>query len=158
MKDKQFLVIGLSIICEVKYNFYYKIYYFLLKKIPALALSYLVVEKKMFGRRNTMIISYAFASVSCFAAYFSYRTTFVVFTTFSRFFLNININMLYPYTSELYPTYLRATGFGIASGSFYFILYYLKNVLRCGKDRRYFNAFHYYFSYLYWPNFAIFNL
>lgn len=39
-----------------------------------------------------------------------------IFCFFARFFMKECYAMLYPYTTELYPTLLRTIGFGWASG------------------------------------------
>lgn len=84
-----------------------------LGEFPAIFIGYLVVEKRLFGRKNSMIYGFLVAGVALILS--SILPGFVIWVGIGRAFLNFSFIIAAPYTSELYPTSIRATGLGIAS-------------------------------------------
>jgi len=84
-------------------------------ELPALLVVNLVIENKRFGRRNTMIFSLLFASLSCLLGHIV-SSQFVVFMSISRFFLQAAFCIVYLLTAELFKTSCRGTAIGFIAG------------------------------------------
>lgn len=76
-----------------------------------------LIENKYYGRKRTLIYGYVLSSIACLGAYFSYSNliSFIIFCTIVRIFFNLNFDIIYPFTSELYNTKIRNTGLGCSS-------------------------------------------
>ena len=98
-EDTQFLDMFVSILFE----------------IPSTFAAYLMIERKGFGRRNSLIISFLLGSVTSIGAYSFSWDSFIYFSTATRFFFNMAFIFIYPFTIESYPTHIRATGLGTSS-------------------------------------------
>lgn len=85
-------------------------------EIVSVGLAAFLIEHKSFGRKNSMIIFYAFGCFTCSVVFVMKEVDFVVFATIARFFLSVTIIFCYQYTSEIYPTKIRTTGLGMANG------------------------------------------
>jgi MFS family permease len=88
-----------------------------LGEIPSYIVGYFMVETVMFGRQNSLTLSFAGAAAFCVGAYWSRNTALSVVMFFCKFFAGSAFNFIYPFTSELYHTHHRATGMGMASGA-----------------------------------------
>jgi MFS transporter, putative metabolite:H+ symporter len=81
--------------------------------LVGVALNALIVDK--LGRRTCFLINFAGAFVG-FGALFAFGVPdafrLMLLGTFATFFTAANVNMMYLYTPELFPTRLRATGCG----------------------------------------------
>lgn len=86
-----------------------------LSELPSCLISYFIIEVHWLGRKNSLFIAFSLSSISCFFAFCLEYTSFLVFATFARFFLNMCFSVIYPFTTEVYPTRIRATGLGTAS-------------------------------------------
>jgi len=91
------------------------VFFSVLSELPSSFISYYIIEVHFLGRKNSLIITFAFTSIACFIAFGSIGSSFLVFATLARFFLNMAFSIIYPFTTEIYPTTIRATGLGIAS-------------------------------------------
>jgi putative MFS transporter len=96
-------------------NVYVNLVYSAIAQFPGYLTSMYLVER--WGRRNTLatflilggLSGYVFATATSYA-------TFIAGLFFVSFFNLGAWGAVYPYTAELYPTQLRATGFGLAEG------------------------------------------
>ena len=95
----EFLEVFISVACE----------------LPSSIIVLFIIEIVWFGRKNSMVITFALTSVCSFFAYLLKGIPFLVLATFARFFLNMTFLIVYPFTTEIYPTAIRTTGLGIAS-------------------------------------------
>lgn len=86
-----------------------------LAELPSSILTYLLIEVHFLGRKNSMIITFGVTSIFSFIAFKTYNTAFLIVATIARFFLNMAFSFIYPFTTEVYPTRIRATGLGVAS-------------------------------------------
>ena len=86
-----------------------------LGEFPSVVIGYLVVESATFGRKKSMIIGFWITSALCALAVFA--PGFTLWNTGARGLLNGVFIIASPYTTELYPTQIRATGLGMASAS-----------------------------------------
>jgi len=75
-----------------------------------------VVNIPFFGRRRSMIIFYGISALSSLFVIFDNGAHYLLMATIAKFFINMTFMFLYQYTSEVYPTLMRASGFGLASG------------------------------------------
>ncbi len=89
-----------------------------LVEIPSNILGWFIIEKKFFGRRRSIFFGFLFCGLICILSYLSENneTLFVFCSSTIRFTYNLIFNLIYPYTTELYPTKIRITGLGMASG------------------------------------------
>lgn len=96
-------------------NVYVNLVYSALAQFPGYLTSMFLVEK--WGRRSTLATFLILGGLSgyVFATAASY-TTFLAGLFFVSFFNLGAWGAVYPYTAELFPTQLRATGFGMAEG------------------------------------------
>ena len=85
-------------------------------EIISVAMAAFVIERKSFGRKNSMIIFYAIGSFTTLVVFFMKEVDFIIFATIARFFLSVTIIFCYQFTSEIYPTKIRTTGLGMANG------------------------------------------
>lgn len=93
-----------------------KIFISTMIEIFAVALAALVIERKGFGRKNSMIIFYGCGFISNLLVFIAKEHLFVGFATASRFFMSITFIFCFQFTSEIYPTKIRTTGIGMANG------------------------------------------
>ena len=84
-----------------------------LGELPSVLLGCLVVESVTFGRKKSMIIGFWITAILCGLSTFA--PAFIVWITGARGILNGVFIIASPYTTELYPTKIRATGLGMAS-------------------------------------------
>jgi putative MFS transporter len=84
-------------------------------EIPSIVVGYLIVERDMFGRKNSMIIGFLACGASLLIA--TLFSGFVFWVSVSRGFINCVFIIVSPYTTELYPTNIRTTGLGMASAA-----------------------------------------
>ena len=91
------------------------VFFSVLSELPSSFISYYIIEIHFLGRKNSMTITFALTCISCLVAFGTIGNTFLIFATLARFFLNMAFNIIYPFTTEIYPTTIRATGLGIAS-------------------------------------------
>lgn len=71
----------------------------------------------MLGRRNSLTICFGLAMVFhgfCFFKGASDSLSFL--TSVARFFMKLCYAMLYPFSTEVYPTLVRTVGFGMCGG------------------------------------------
>ena len=104
-------------------------------EIPSYVIGWLVIEVKYFGRRisiifgwkyynikykkfNIIIIIFRFfiSGIICIFAFFIADSIklFIFFSGISRLFFEAVFCIVYPYTSEIYPTKIRSTGLGMS--------------------------------------------
>lgn len=86
-----------------------------LAELPSSILSYFIIEIHFLGRKNSLTITFASTAVCSFIAFKLSNSAFLVLATMARFFLNMAFSFIYPFTTEVYPTRIRATGLGVAS-------------------------------------------
>jgi len=85
-------------------------------EVPSIVIALYIVEKEAFGRKNTIIYSNIGSAFIFFLAYISPISLFIPLLTLGRLFLKLNFAMIYPITTEFYPTTIRTAGMGFASG------------------------------------------
>lgn len=86
-----------------------------LAELPSSILSYFIIEIHWLGRKNSLTITFLLSSIFSFIAFELTDSAFVALATLARFFLNMAFSFIYPFTTEIYPTRIRATGLSIAS-------------------------------------------
>jgi len=94
---------------------FFTIFFSVLAEFPSSIISYFIIEHHSFGRKYSLIYTMALSCVSCFMAFGIGNDSFILAATSARFWLNMAWNIIYPFTTEVYPTNVRATGLGIAS-------------------------------------------
>ena len=88
----------------------------ILGELPAIILAYVLVERRGFGRKNTLSLAYT-GSVSFFLmCCFADSRTLVALLFVARFFVKLTLAVLVPLTAEVFPTNIRTTGIGFVSG------------------------------------------
>ena len=92
-----------------------KILYLTLAEIPAAIFVYFMIEHKSFGRKYTIIMSAAFTALFSFLTYFSDSKSLLYICIGTKISQQFSYLTIYPLTSEVYPTMLRSTGFGLAT-------------------------------------------
>ncbi len=82
--------------------------------IPFLIPAILIVDMKMFGRKNTVTLSFWILCISCFFIWLDVFFSIFVWFILAQYAISINYMILSMYTNEIYPTKLRSLGFGTA--------------------------------------------
>ena len=88
----------------------------LLGELPSIIIAMFIIDDKRFGRRNSLIISFACSSIMFIVSHQISVEYFVEALSLSRFFVKMGFAMIYPLTAEVYPTSYRTAGVGFASG------------------------------------------
>ena len=83
-----------------------------LGEIPSIFLTYNLIERQSYGRKNSIIIFFLFNGLFCIAATF-YLNEIILFLT--KMFIKATSQMIYPFTSESFSTQLRSMGFAFCS-------------------------------------------
>jgi len=85
-------------------------------EVPSIFIALYIVEKEAFGRKGTIVYSNIAATIVFFVAYLAPVSALVPLMSLGRLFLKLNFAMIYPITTEFYPTTIRVAGMGFASG------------------------------------------
>lgn len=85
-------------------------------EIPSIVIALFIIEREHFGRKGTIVYSNILATIVFFVAFVSPTSFLVPLLTIGRLFLKLNFAMIYPLTTEFYPTTIRTAGMGFASG------------------------------------------
>jgi putative MFS transporter len=85
-------------------------------EVQSLIVSLCLVDRKGFGRKNSLTIFFAASCIFHIANYFATGELLSSTCNATNFFMKLGFSLLYPYTSELYPTDFRTIGFGFCSG------------------------------------------
>jgi len=85
-------------------------------EIPSILIALVIIERESFGRKGTIIYSNILATLIFFIAFLSPISILVPLLSVGRLFLKLNFAMIYPLTTEFYPTTIRTAGMGFASG------------------------------------------
>lgn len=74
----------------------------------------MVVDNKEIGRKNLIFLGYLVTGLLSFLIYLLGSVNFLFYVCVGgmKFFLEITIIVLYPFTSEIYETGIRITGMG----------------------------------------------
>jgi len=88
----------------------------ILGEIPSIILSTLIIDRKNFGRKNSLSLFLLVLLVFNIIIYYSSSEFFGALISVERFFMKNSFSMLIPLTSELYPTNFRTIGYGFATG------------------------------------------
>lgn len=89
----------------------------ILGEMPSCFVSMYIVDHPLLGRKNSLTICFFISMVFhlvCFL--YGNGSMLALMTSFARFFMKLCYAMLYPFTTELYPTAVRTVGFGMSSG------------------------------------------
>lgn len=86
-------------------------------EIPGYFVALCMIEHPRLGRKLSLIISFSLSGIALIASHFCSLEMFIPFILISKFLINLAFSFIGPYTTELYPTHCRATGFGIASAA-----------------------------------------
>ncbi len=83
-----------------------------LAELPTFLVSYNIIDRPHFGRKNSL--TYFF--VCSLAMHLFFAATFeTLFASICRFFMKLCFHVIYPLTTECYPTSNRTLGFGTCS-------------------------------------------
>ena len=85
-------------------------------EVPSIVIAMYIVEKEFFGRKGTIVYSNVLATATFLLAYVAPISLLIPLLTLGRLFLKLNFAMIYPLTTEYYPTTIRTAGMGFASG------------------------------------------
>jgi len=110
-----FILSQLEIDSGGKSNGLLGLFYTILGEVPSLFVSLYFVEKAGFGRKYTLAYTNFASLLSFVLAYITGSSILVPLFSMSRFFSKLSWSMIYPLTSEVYPTEFRTSGFGFAS-------------------------------------------
>lgn len=86
-----------------------------LSEFPSIALGYLIVERDMLGRKNSMVLGFIGSGLACLLA--GLMTSFMFWVSLARGIINCVFIIASPYTTELYSTNVRTTGLGMSSAA-----------------------------------------
>ena len=86
-------------------------------ELPSYAACYWLIENPAFGRKNSLTLSYWGCAIACIIVFFSNGVIMNILVFLSKFFMMSAFNVIYIYTSEMYHTSYRTTGFGITSSA-----------------------------------------
>ncbi|CAD8076798.1 unnamed protein product [Paramecium sonneborni] len=88
-----------------------------LGEIPVIFVAMIIVNIRIFGRKNSLFLSYfgvgLVGLLIAFIAKGGYFFASMIF--FLKMFISFSFTVSYQFVSELYPTYMRASGLGFAS-------------------------------------------
>ncbi|XP_064369749.1 solute carrier family 22 member 15-like isoform X3 [Dromaius novaehollandiae] len=107
---------------ELRGNLYLNVALYGLVEVPAFPLCMFFIEKSWSGRRRTMTSFLVFAGFACILALFLPTNAGLLFSPTllalcGKMMVSAAFNIVYIYTSELYPTVLRNAGLGVCSMS-----------------------------------------
>eukprot|EP01016_Furgasonia_blochmanni_P045670 TRINITY_DN647_c0_g1_i1.p1 TRINITY_DN647_c0_g1~~TRINITY_DN647_c0_g1_i1.p1 ORF type:complete len:339 (-),score=72.04 TRINITY_DN647_c0_g1_i1:274-1290(-) len=82
-------------------------------ELPSSIVAAYMAETPIFGRKNS--ITYTFGLAAACSLFSAWNTSpgLVFWSSAARFLLNVAFILIYQYTTEVYPTRVRATGLGI---------------------------------------------
>nr|XP_009668675.1 PREDICTED: solute carrier family 22 member 15-like isoform X1 [Struthio camelus australis]XP_009668676.1 PREDICTED: solute carrier family 22 member 15-like isoform X1 [Struthio camelus australis]XP_009668677.1 PREDICTED: solute carrier family 22 member 15-like isoform X1 [Struthio camelus australis] len=107
---------------ELRGNLYLNVALYGLVEVPAFPLCMFFIEKSWSGRRRTMTSFLVFAGFACMFSMFLPTNAGLFFSPTllalcGKMMVSAAFNIVYIYTSELYPTVLRNAGLGVCSMS-----------------------------------------
>jgi len=88
----------------------------ILGELPTLVVAFYIIDNKTYGRRNSLIVSFAAGAITFLIAYSINTEFFFEVLSVARAFVKMGFIMINALTAELYPTSYRTSGLGIASG------------------------------------------
>ncbi|EAS04378.1 MFS transporter (macronuclear) [Tetrahymena thermophila SB210] len=89
----------------------------ILGEAPSIFLSAYIVDHPLLGRRNSLTICFGLSMVFHFFCYLQGGGSYLsLLTSVARFFMKQCYAMLYPFSTEVYPTIVRTVGFGMCGG------------------------------------------
>jgi hypothetical protein len=92
-----------------------KIFYITLAEIPAAIFVFFMIENKNFGRKYTILLSAVFTAIFSLLTFLSDSKSLLYICIGTKISQQFSYLTIYPLTSEVYPTFLRSTGFGLAT-------------------------------------------
>jgi hypothetical protein len=92
-----------------------KILYITLAEIPAAILVFFMIEHKKFGRKYTIFLSALFTAIFSLLTFLSDSKSLLYICIGTKVSQQFSYLTIYPLTSEVYPTSIRSTGFGLAT-------------------------------------------
>lgn len=85
-------------------------------ELPSLLIGLYIIEKKSFGRKNTVMYSSVITAILFLIAYVSSTSLLVPLLTIARMLQKLNFAIMLPLCTELYSTTVRGVGLGVTSG------------------------------------------
>jgi len=92
------------------------ILYTILGEVPSVVVGIYIIEKESFGRKGTTFYSALITVFLFIIASFSSLSLLIPLLTIGRMFLKLSFSIMYPMTTEFYPTTIRTVGLGLTSG------------------------------------------
>lgn len=74
-----------------------------------------MIESKIYGRKYSILFSYIFISIGTLSIYFLKEKGFFIILSLVKSAAAIAFTIIYPYTAELYNTFMRTTSSGFLS-------------------------------------------
>lgn len=84
-------------------------------ELPTILVGILIIEVKIFGRKNTLILCFALAFVCFLLSMILPAGSMIYFVSAARFFISLAFGVIYPFSAEVYSTKYRTVGIGMAS-------------------------------------------
>ena len=92
------------------------ILYTIAGEVPSVLIGIYIIEKESFGRKGTTFYSALITVFLFIIASFSSVSMLIALLTIGRMFLKLSFSIMYPMTTEFYPTTIRTVGLGFTSG------------------------------------------
>jgi len=86
----------------------------ILGETPSLILTLFLIDKPMFGRKNSLMICFSISGILNLISYFLPKDHMAISFAVSRFFMKECFAFLYAFTSESYGTLNRTLGYGVS--------------------------------------------
>lgn len=85
-------------------------------EVPSMVIGIIIIEKETFGRKGTIVYSSIITFILFLVAYMSSVSLLIPLLTIGRMLVKLNFSMMYPLSTEFYPTTSRTAGLGLTSG------------------------------------------
>ncbi len=93
-----------------------QLFFTLFGEIPAIILSYFIIDSKRFGRKNSTCLSNLLAAIMFALAFILRHFGLLAWLILARVFTKLSFITINPLTAESYPTTYRTLALGITSG------------------------------------------
>ena len=92
------------------------LFYTIAGEVPSIVIGLYIIEKESFGRKGTIIYSSLITLFLFFYVYITSGSFLIIFLMLGRMLIKLNFSMMYPLSTEFFPTTFRTVGLGFTSG------------------------------------------